>query len=460
MRSFVDMATNHKIDHVILSAQWEIDRLYGLQMLAGYFADLAMLETDGVTFADLGYSEQRASLQPSIVGLESSSRASLSSPDVPLGSIAHLRLSGVMRLENGFSSRGIRQLSEDIAAADANPRIHGIIIEVNSGGGESIAGTELQNSLRDVQERGQTKTAAYVQLMASAALRGLLPVDYIQASSKSAFVGSIGTYTTVNRKLLNIIRDNYQDIYARQATLKNNEYRELLAGNAGPLIDRLTQQNQIFIDEVLESRVIRGSSEDLQRVTAGALFPGSEALRVGLIDGIGTFRQVVQHLESRIDVRKSVYQNFNSMNFKEYLQKLVPSLNSKLGLEIKEDASADEVLSAVEAAQSVSEATEAVREEVQKYSEEATEGRNKLSERMDNMEQTIKDLTAKNEALETSNKSLEGEIADIKGTRENQDDKGGKEQKTDTPPKVEQFETAKAFMNTRKTGRKSKYGKK
>jgi len=189
------MANDH-LDNIILSGNWEINAYMGLQYLAGYLRDLDFIEKGG-KFKDLGYADRRKELEPEIVGYSAaagtSGRSILNSSEIPDGSIAHLRLSGAMRLEDGFSSRGVRQLVKDIQAADANPKISGILLEVNSGGGESSAGTELQNALKDVANNGKTVVGVYYQVLASAALRGTLPVNFIMAAGQSAAAGSVGT---------------------------------------------------------------------------------------------------------------------------------------------------------------------------------------------------------------------------------------------------------------------------
>jgi len=229
---------------------------------------------------------------PSIVGSER-----LNDPETtPVGSFAHLRLQGVMRSSDGASSRGIDQLVNDYHAANSNPNIAGVLLEVNSGGGESLAGTKLQSVIS-----GSPKpTVAWAHLMASAALRGALPADEIIASSQAAQVGSIGTYITLSRDFARYYNAWYEDIYADKSTRKNSDFREFLKGNTEPLRQAINRSNDFFLDEVQSFRTLKGNVED---TLSGAMFHAKEAKSRGLIDSIGNFNYAVPRLEAAVKRR-------------------------------------------------------------------------------------------------------------------------------------------------------------
>ena len=471
-RPFICGMSNPKIDHIISSGQWEIDPSFGMRALSKYLADCEILSTNGATIKDLGYSEQRAALEPTVIGLNASKvsgRSALSSPDIPSGSIAHLRLSGVMRLEDGMSSRGVRSLVSDIQAADSNPRISGILLEVNSGGGESFAGSELQNALRDVQESGQTKIGVYTQMLASAAVRGTLYSDFILASSPSSPVGSVGTYATIDSKLLDEIRESMIEVYARQSTEKNIEYREMLDGNFEPLIDRLTESNQYFIDEVFAQRNISGTPSEIAQVEAGKLFKADVAVQRGLIDGVATFAQAVRRLEALIADDSSDRSTYNpapgrSFNHQQsskmksltaFLTSLIPLLSNR-GVKVEETASAEDVLKAMQEAPTVEELVDAkVKEstETARLAAEANaEAITKLTETVESLKGDLTGITAERDALAKEKEALtktkgdlELQVNKLLGKRGNTNAKGETETANDDVPDVGSLQTAKTF---------------
>ena len=408
---------NHKLDNIIVSGQWEIEPFAGLQYLAAYMHDLEYIESGGV-FADLRYAERRAELAPRLTGMQAvtDGRFSLSSNQIPAGSIVHLFLTGAMRLEDGFSSMGVRQLIRDIQAADANPNIAGILLEVNSGGGEASAGTELQNALADVRRNGQTRVGMYAQMAASAALRGTLPVDFVMGAGKSAQFGSVGTYASVNNQVMKYIRDNYADYYAAQSTQKNIEWRQLQVGNPGPLLEMLTKSAQEFIDEVLESRKITGTPEQRERLIAGGMFSAVEAKEIGLIDYVGTFGQAVEMLGKLIEQKqpgaeggRGFFNNNNTeMDLKNFLPGLIVGLNRVLGFGLKEDSTPEQINSALEAAKPIAELIQEAKADIQ--AEAAKTGQ----AAQESTNQTIQALTERLNQLEASRTNLEQEVATLK----------------------------------------------
>ncbi|MEL6143664.1 MAG: hypothetical protein AAFU67_18845, partial [Bacteroidota bacterium] len=189
---------NLRATRALLAAQWEIDFMYGLRYLTEY------IEFDASTHE----AKPHAFI---LSGGRSSSLQEVESynGDFEQGSIAQIRMSGAMRLEDGLCSTGMRTLSEDIAAADANPGIAGILFEVNSGGGESAAGAHLMNSLQDVRSNGRTPVVVYTQTLASAALRGALPANKILAASNTSNVGSVGTLVQIDLNTLRDLKENW-----------------------------------------------------------------------------------------------------------------------------------------------------------------------------------------------------------------------------------------------------------
>lgn len=462
---------NNRIDSIITSARWEIDPAFGLQALGKYLSDCAMMES-GAAFADLGYAEQRAALEPTIVGMSAakvSGRSSLSDPDIPAGSIAHLRLSGVMRLEDGMSSRGVRSLIQDIRTADANPKIDGILLEVSSGGGESLSGTELQNALTDVQRGGRTVVGVYAQMIASAAIRGTLPAEFIIAAGAGTPVGSIGTYTSIDRDALEYVRENVVDVYARQSTQKNAEYRAMMDGDFEPLIDSLTESAQVFIDEVFAAREIQGTASQIAEVESGKLLTAADALSRNLIDGIGTFDDAVDRLTTAVANNQSTppagdlsYQQRTNMNsIQKFLSGLIPSLNTKLGTELKDDATPEAVQDAVDAADGIADIRDALTAASTEQADALTaltEKVNGRDEAFDALTKQVDSLTAANKTLTDAKAAMEKELADLKGTRGNVADDKTTERSNSNAPNVEQYNTTQQFGATLMPGGTSKYG--
>ncbi len=300
--------SNRNIDSFLMGSEFEINFDWGLAQLSQYTHELELLER-GCSFADLGIAERRKSSLPSFLTPHSGAYIltdnTLELSDVEKvtpGSIAHLKLSGVMRSDDGLSSRGINNLMRDISKANQNPNIIGIIIEANTGGGESRSGVMLNSAI----EGSEKPVIVLAHLLASAGIRGTLAADEIIASGTGAEFGSIGTYITYNKNFKEWYVSNYEDIYASKSVNKNKEFRAMLKGDIKPLTESVDKSNEMFLQEVKKYRPLTG---DIDYILSGELFYAKEAKKLGLVDSIGNLNYAAQRVKSHVEMRKNQSQN-------------------------------------------------------------------------------------------------------------------------------------------------------
>lgn len=298
-----EVRPNRDIEAFLLSGNFEIEESWGFDQLVDYLNELNLLRA-GADYKELGIGMRRHSARPSVISMVAGQPKVINDPEVlktaldtPAGSFAHLRLQGVMRSQDGASSRGINQLINDFHAANQNDNIHGILLEATTGGGESIAGTMLQGVIAESPK----PVVVWTHFLGSAGVRGTLPADEIIASSDAAQVGSIGTFITLSKDFARYYTAYYDDIYADKATNKNRDFREFLKGNLQPLRDSVNRSNQFFLDEVARFRDLR---RDIEHTLSGEVFHAREAKSRGLIDGIGTFNYALSRLEANVKRRK------------------------------------------------------------------------------------------------------------------------------------------------------------
>lgn len=292
---------NSSIELLLASVQvWEINEAFGWTALNGYFAELAMLQA-GLPFEQLGISKRREQCLPGIVLSQSTevinpqsaiiTSQNLQNRDViRQGSTAVLKLQGVMRSQDGISSYGMDTFTGWLRDAYENPNIDSVIIQSESGGGESDAGTKLQVAISEKNK----PVIGWVYRAASAAYRGLLGVDELIAASPASEVGSLGTFVPIDKKAVQELRDRYQFVYSSQTPEKNGEQRALMDGDASKLqayVDQLTTQ---FHNEVKSMRSLRGNAGEVKHTLSGAMFSAVEAKQRGLIDSIGNFQYAMK----------------------------------------------------------------------------------------------------------------------------------------------------------------------
>jgi ClpP class serine protease len=207
----------------------------------------------------------------------------LSNPNLPENSVAVIPIQGVM---TAWKSQDLMQ---NITMAENNPSISSILFLVNSPGGmvfmTDLAAAAIKNTT--------LPTVAFVMNMAASAAMWLTSAaDKILVSSPMDSLGSIGTMTSymdVNGFLKEKLGITIYDIYATKSTAKNEEVRALLAGDQGPIVNRLDFANELFHQAIQDNRGISPDSE----VFSGAIYHAQQAIEMGLADAITTIDDAV-----------------------------------------------------------------------------------------------------------------------------------------------------------------------
>lgn len=208
--------------------------------------------------------------------------------DAPEGSIAVLNLNGaITKYDQDCGPDGLLSKSEVLRAAFNTANINGVIINIDSGGGEGMAMRLFTEALA---ERNKPVVAFINDYACSAAYGIASACDYIVANSELATVGSIGTYLTIAdySEYYNKQGIKLTDVYAKASTDKNKDYLEALKGNLDPVRAVADTFNESFLSLIEKNR-----GEKLQGDRSvwgtGKTWFAKEALSLGLIDEINTF---------------------------------------------------------------------------------------------------------------------------------------------------------------------------
>jgi protease-4 len=215
--------------------------------------------------------------------------------DAPRGSIGIIPIQGVMMKHDYCGDAGSMTNAARVAEANNNPNIEAIVLKIDSPGGMVNGLPTLYDAIKNskkpvlafIDDGGMYSAAYYV---ASAA-------DEIYSSNTVNGVGSIGTMQSIMDYREYLAKEGIKqiDIYAPQSTEKNKEYRELMdKENQAPLKSILKVYAQDFIDRVIEGRGDRLNVGSDHSAFKGAVYRATEAVEMGLIDGIMPLAQVLQ----------------------------------------------------------------------------------------------------------------------------------------------------------------------
>ena len=186
--------------------------------------------------------------------------------------------------------------SEDVISlikkADSDDSIKAILIEVDSPGGQPVAGEEIANALK-----GATKPTVAVirQSGTSAAYWAISGAGKIFASLNSD-VGSIGVTasyvqnTDPNKKFVQISVGKYKDT--------GNPAKAMTAEEKALILRDIKKIQQNFINDVATNRNL--SVDKVTGIADGSSMLGDKAKSLGLIDEIGDMTSAQKYLTQKI----------------------------------------------------------------------------------------------------------------------------------------------------------------
>ncbi len=204
---------------------------------------------------------------------------------------------GGLFLQQKKDARYYINLLDDLEKDDS---VKGVLLVVNSPGGEVIASEKLARKVEELAE--EKPVVVYVEgLDASGAYMVSVPADYIVAE-KHSIVGSIGVrmdlmhYYGLMKKLginvTTIKAGKYKDIGSpfRPITKEEKEYLQKM----------INETYMDFVKWVAEHRHL--SINYTLKIADGKIYTGEDAKKVGLVDEVGTEKTALKKLEQLANV--------------------------------------------------------------------------------------------------------------------------------------------------------------
>lgn len=200
------------------------------------------------------------------------------------------RMSFFGRISGGTS---VEEINKGYSAAMADTDVKGILFRIESPGGTVDGPFDLRDKIQ--KNRGQKPTKAFADgQMSSAAYLIGSAADEIWAS-QSASVGSIGVITAhydySQYDKMRGIKRTY--LTAGRYKAAGNDTQPLSKEDRVYIQDKLDFLYSLFVDKVKESRSKQLSGTPSFKWADGRVFVGEQSLKSGLVDKIGTERDVL-----------------------------------------------------------------------------------------------------------------------------------------------------------------------
>ena len=250
---------------------------------------------------------------------------------IEMEGIVAKRMSLFTKISGGISTYYVH---EQFSAAMADPKVRGVLLNIDSPGGGIDGTAELAGLIHSA--RGEKPILAYTDgMMASAAYWIGSAADAVYISGDTAQVGSIGVVAShmdiseaekmIGIKTTEIVAGKYKRIASRHAPLSKE-------GKA-TIQEMVDHVYSAFVGDVAKHR---GVSEEqvLEQMADGKVFFGRQAVNAGLVDGVSTIEELIGKLSAgEIAAGKPVAAGAAAAAFEEI--KEVP-MNVKVGNELIE----------------------------------------------------------------------------------------------------------------------------
>lgn len=199
-----------------------------------------------------------------------------------------IEIKGVIMKYDYCGDMGMMSLERLIYRLADDESVSGVILDIDSGGGEATYLDHVAEALRYLRER-KTLVAHFSGICASAAYYLASQCQEIYASSPLDECGSIGTLCGMNKPNPNN-RSQYtlELIYSTKSPAKNKAYRDALDGDYTEFERVLDEYSTSFHENVLSGR-----PKVDQSAFDGRLVTSDEAKKLNLIDGVKRLDQVI-----------------------------------------------------------------------------------------------------------------------------------------------------------------------
>jgi protease-4 len=249
---------------------------------------------------------------------------------VEYGNIAVIKIHGEISSGSGgllASTVNSQSIVNKLDDANTNALIEAIIIDINSGGGSSVACSEIVDAVKRLDK----PTVAFIRdVGASGAYWVASACDYIIAH-KLSLTGSLGVNMNYLEYsgLLDIFNVSYVNLSYPEHKDILSQYRPLTDLEREWVTVWLEEAYDYFISDVASNR--GWNKSELIPFANGSIFLGSQAFDYGLIDGLGGWHEAYNKTIELANITLPVVTGYND----EYsILDLISGFSSSNGVSI------------------------------------------------------------------------------------------------------------------------------
>jgi protease-4 len=251
--------------------------------------------------------------------------------------IAVIHVEGAIVTGNiGFNTAGSGGIVKNINKARDDKNVKGIVLRVNSPGGDVYASSLITNALEEFQSTGRPVITSMGDIAASGGVWVTTTSEEIWAE-ETTLTGSIGVYSIIQdisplEKWAGFNNDGV-------SMTKAGDIYDLSRGMNEELNEQFRQNTENFYKNFV-TKVANNRNMDFSEVlkfAGGRIWRGDAALELGLVDKLGSLNDAIDSMASKLELEDYKVFSYNTeLEFDDYLSSLEDLLPIEMQSFLKE----------------------------------------------------------------------------------------------------------------------------
>ena len=223
----------------------------------------------------------------------------------------------------GFNTAGSGGIVKKINKARDDKNVKGIVLRVNSPGGDVYASTMITNALEEFQSTGRPVITSMGDIAASGGVWVTTTSEEIWAEN-TTLTGSIGVYGIYPdlSPLAKWAGINYDGV----SMTKAGEIYDVRRG----MNDEINKQFREGIENFYKDFVAKVANNrgmdfsEVLKVAGGRIWRGDKALEIGLVDKLGSLDDAINSMATKLELENyKAFSYNNEVEFEDYLNSLL-----------------------------------------------------------------------------------------------------------------------------------------
>ena len=223
----------------------------------------------------------------------------------------------------GFNTAGSGGIVKKINKARDDKNVKGIVLRVNSPGGDVYASTMITNALEEFQSTGRPVITSMGDIAASGGVWVTTTSEEIWAEN-TTLTGSIGVYGIYPdlSPLAKWAGINYDGV----SMTKAGEIYDVRRG----MNDEINKQFREGIENFYKDFVAKVANNrgmdfsEVLKVASGRIWRGDKALEIGLVDKLGSLDDAINSMATKLELENyKAFSYNNEVEFEDYLNSLL-----------------------------------------------------------------------------------------------------------------------------------------